>query len=417
MIEQGIGRVLVIGAGLGGLTLAHALVRAGIDVRVYEADDGSGERFQGYRIGLAPLGMDALRAGLPEPLYELVEATSGSLTGPGLLFDERLTVLSRDLEGPPAEARAVDRQVLRRILLGGLEGRVAHGKRLTGFAEGADGAVIARFADGTEATGDVLVGADGGNSVVRRHLVPEVGFVDSDLCGAMGRTPATDRFMELVPGRGTMVKGSGITLMLGRMRFGREPSEAAAELAPGLAMPYRDNYVRWVMLVPPEHPAATDPERGREDARELVLELIDGWHPDLRDLVRSADMSAVGRSKVYDRPMPSWPVGRVTLLGDAAHLTLASGGNGANTAMQDAVRLCARLAEVDRGERDLTSALGEYQDDLLERGNAAVEFGKEALKRFVPAASADDAAKDSPRTRHTGGDAEEVRPSHGQVTR
>ncbi|MEU4232217.1 NAD(P)/FAD-dependent oxidoreductase [Nonomuraea sp. NPDC026600] len=379
MTEQGVGRVLVIGAGLGGLTLAHALVRAGIDVRVYEADDGSGERFQGYRIGLAEPGLAALRASLSPRLYDLVEITSGSLTGPGLLFDERLTVLSRDLEGPSAEARAVDRQVLRRILLGDLGDRVAHGKRLRGFAEEADGSVTARFADGTQATGAVLVGADGGNSVVRRHLVPEVGLVDSDLCGAMGRTPITDRFLRLVPGRGTMVKGPGVTLMLGRMQFGREPSEAAAELAPGLEMPYRDSYVRWVLLVPPEHPAVT--ESG--DARELVLDLIDGWHPDLRDLVSSADMSAVGRSKIYDRPMPSWPVGRVTLLGDAAHLTLASGGNGANTAMQDAVRLSARLAEADRGERDLTSALGEYQDDLLDRGNAAVEHGKEALKRFV----------------------------------
>ncbi|MFD1541362.1 FAD-dependent oxidoreductase [Nonomuraea guangzhouensis] len=379
MTEQGVGRVLVIGAGLGGLTLAHALVRAGIDVRVYEADDGSGERFQGYRIGLAEPGLAALRASLPRRLYDLVEITSGSLTGPGLLFDEQLTVLSRDLAGPSAETRAVDRQVLRRILLGDLGDRVAHGKRLRGFAEEPDGSVTARFADGTQATGAVLVGADGGNSVVRQHLVPEVGLVDSDLCGAMGRTPITDRFLRLVPGRGTMVKGPGVTLMLGRMQFDREPSEAAAEFAPGLDLPYRDSYVRWVLLVPPEHPAAT--ESG--DARELVLELIDGWHPDLRDLVRSADMSAVGRSKIYDRPMPSWPVGRVTLLGDAAHLTLASGGNGANTAMQDAVRLSARLAEVDRGERDLTSALGEYQADLLDRGNAAVEHGKEALKRFV----------------------------------
>jgi 2-polyprenyl-6-methoxyphenol hydroxylase-like FAD-dependent oxidoreductase len=382
MIEQGVGRVLVIGAGLGGLTLAHALVGAGIDVRVYEADDGSGERSQGYRIGLAQPGLAALRASLPQRLYELVEITSGSLTGPGLLFDEQLTVLSRDLDGPQAGARAVDRQVLRRILLGDLGDRVTHGKRLTGFTEGAEGTVTARFADGTEATGEVLVGADGGNSVVRRRLVPEVGLVDADLCGAMGRTPMTDRFLRLVPGRGTMVKGPGVTLMLGRMQFDREPSAAAAELAPGLDLPYRASYVRWVLLVPPDHPAATD----SGDARELVLDLIDGWHPDLRDLVRSADMSAVGRSKVYDRPMPSWPVGRVTLLGDAAHLTLASGGNGAGTAMQDAVRLCARLAEAGRGERGLISALTEYQTDLLERGNAAVEAGKQAQKRFVPVA-------------------------------
>ena len=112
----------------------------------------------------------------------------------------------------------------------------------------------------------MLVGADGGNSVVRRHLVPEVGLVDSDLCGAMGRTPATDRFHGSVPGRGTMVKGSGVTLMLGRMQFDREPSEAAAELAPGLAMPYRDSYVQVGAAVPPEHrrpPAGAAPSRTR----------------------------------------------------------------------------------------------------------------------------------------------------------
>ncbi|WP_433237562.1 FAD-dependent oxidoreductase [Streptosporangium sp. CA-135522] len=375
-------RVLVIGAGLGGLTLAHALVRAGLDVGVYEADDGTGERAQGYRIGLAPPAMEALRASLPQRLYELVEATSGSLTGPGLLFDERLTLLSSDLPGPE-EARAFDRQVLRQILLGDLGDRVAFGKRLKRFVEGADRTVTALFADGTQAMGDVLVGADGGNSAVRRQLVPEVKLIDADLCGAMGRTPAADRFLELVPGRGTMVKGPEITLMLGRMQFDREPYEVAAELVPGLPMPFRESYVRWVLLVPPEHPAATTP--GRQDARELVLELIDGWHPDLRDLVRSADMSGVGRSKIYDRPMPPWPVGRVTLLGDAAHLTLASGGNGANTAMQDAIRLSARLTEADQGRRDLISALQEYQHDLLERGNAAVEVGKQALHKFVPA--------------------------------
>ncbi|GAA4626385.1 FAD-dependent monooxygenase [Actinoallomurus vinaceus] len=374
-------RVLVIGAGLGGLTLAHALIRAGVDVRVYEADDGADERLQGYRIGLGRPAMDALRASLPQRLYELVEVTSGGLTGPGLMFDEQLNVLSRDLQGPPAEARAVDRQVLRRILLGALEDRITYGKRLTGFTE-ADGTVTARFADGTEATGQVLVGADGGNSVVRRQLVPEVRLVDSDLCGAMGRTSLTDRFLRLVPGRGTMVRGPEVTLMLGRMQFDREPSEAAAELAPELPMPYRDSYVRWVLMVPPEHPAATGPRI--EDARDLVLELIDGWHPDLLDLVRSADMSASGRSRIFDRPMPPWPVGRVTLLGDAAHLTLASGGNGANTAMQDAVRLAARLSETGRGEGDLTAALGEYQADLLERGNAAVEHGKAKLKTFIP---------------------------------
>ncbi|WP_285785139.1 FAD-dependent monooxygenase [Microbispora sp. NBRC 16548] len=99
-------------------------------------------------------------------------------------------------------------------------------------------------------------------------------------------------------------------------------------------------------------------------------------------------MSGVGRSKVHDRPMPPWQVGRVTLLGDAAHLTPASGGNGAGTATLDAVRLSVRLAGVDQGRRDPISALDEYQHDLLERGNTAVEAGKRAMRLFVPVVGA-----------------------------
>ncbi|HEX4212223.1 MAG TPA: NAD(P)/FAD-dependent oxidoreductase [Candidatus Dormibacteraeota bacterium] len=381
MAEEGVGRALVIGGGLGGLTLAHALAGAGIDVRVHEADDGGGDRSQGFRIGLGSPALEVLRAVLPSRLHRLVELTSGSLTGPGLVFDEQLNVMSGDLEGPPADSRAMDRQVLRRILLGGLGDRVAQGRKLVDLTETADG-VTARFGDGSEASGSVLIGADGSHSAVRRHLLPEMRLVESDLCGAMGRTPTTERFLRLVPGRGTMVRGPGMTLMLGRMQFDREPSEAAAELAPELDMPRRESYVRWVLMVPPGHPAAAGP--GRADARQLVLDLIEGWHPDLRDLIAASDLSGVGRARVLDRPLPPFPVGRVTLLGDAAHLTLASGGNGATTAMQDAFRLCARLVEVDGG-RDLRSALGDYQRDLLDRGNAAVEHSKVALRRFAPA--------------------------------
>ncbi|MEV5744676.1 hypothetical protein AB0L30_31850 [Microbispora rosea] len=95
------------------------------------------------------------------------------------------------------------------------------------------------------------------------------------------------RVLVIGAGLGTMVNGPGSTLMPGRVRFGREPREAAAELVPGLPMPRSESYVRWVLLVPPDHPAATTP--GREDSREPALELIDGRHPDLRDLVSALD--------------------------------------------------------------------------------------------------------------------------------
>jgi hypothetical protein len=89
-------------------------------------------------------------------------------------------------------------------------------------------------------------------------------------------------------------------------------------------------------------------------------------------------MSAVGRSMVYDPPMPSWPVDRATMLGDAAHRTLASGGNGATTAIHDTVRLCTRLAE--------------YQTDLArtrERGRGVRQGSTEEVRPRSGGSAAD----------------------------
>lgn len=379
MASRGIGRVLVAGAGIGGLALAQALRGTGVDVAVFEADTGS--RAQGYRIGLRAQAWDALRACLPERLYALAEATSGDLTGPGLLFDERLTVLGEDLEGPATGSRAIDREVFRDILLAGLGERIRFGKRLRDFTEDGDG-VRAVFADGTDATGDVLVGADGGNSATRRRLLPDIGLERTGLGGAMGRTPLTGRFRRLVPGRGTMIKGPGATLMLGRMEFARPPAEAAAELAPDVRLPDRGSYVRWVLMVPPDHPAAA---RTGGDGIEVALDILAGWHPEVRALISATEMSyGIGYASVLDRPVTPWAASRVTLLGDAAHLTLASGGNGASTALEDARRLAAALTSVARGGRGLEPALTAYRTEMLDRGDAAVQAGKRALKRFVP---------------------------------
>lgn len=362
-------RVLVIGAGLAGLTLAQGLRKAGVDVRVYEKDAAMEARFQGYRIGLQDYGWAALRACLPEELYDLAVATSGDLTGPGLLFDDQLKLLaSGDEIGPPEDARVVDRHVFRHVLARGLKDRIHYGKKLASFSETASG-VRAVFADGTAVSGDVLVGADGGFSAVRRLLLPHIGFETSQLGGAMGRTPLTEQFRRLVHGRGTMVKGPNITVMLGRMEFRTPPGK--------LGLPPTDSYVRWVMLIPPDHPAGK-PTDEPIPALAVVLDLLRDWHPDIVDMVKQADAynSVIGFAQVLDQPVTGWDANRVTMLGDAAHLTLASGGNGANTALRDAANLVSRLT----GDGDLAA----FQAEMLDYGNAAVEFSKQNQKNFVP---------------------------------
>lgn len=189
-------RVLVIGGGIGGLSLAQRLRQAGVDVRVYERDESADGRRQGYRLRISPEGEAALRACLPARLTELVAATANTRDDAGLAaYDEQLTEQwAPKFEDPRADRAdkidAVDRVTLRRILLAGLADTVHFGKNFERLARTPDGRVTAYFADGTEATGDVLVAADGTNSRVRAQLRP----------GTLPRTSASGRCSPGSPG-------------------------------------------------------------------------------------------------------------------------------------------------------------------------------------------------------------------------
>ena len=378
----GLSRVVVVGAGPAGLALAQGLHRAGIDVAVHERDAGLDARPQGYRIALNGDGWASLRACLPEPVYALAEATSGVLHGPTTRFDHRLEVLGTwgtartgDHVGP------VDRAVLRHVLIRGIADRVSFGRRFSRFEQAGDRVRVV-FADGTEDSGDVVVGADGAFSGVRRRLLPEVGFVRSELVAAMGRTPVHERFAPLIPGSGAMINGPGLNLTVGPMVFRTPPSLAAPEL------PATESYLRWLLMLPPDHPVARAARREADqtvtgaDARDTVLALIEGWHPLVRELVErsSAHNSWMVTPKLLDRPVPPWDTERVTLLGDAAHLTLPSGGNGLATALRDAATLLARLT----GDDDTVAALRAYQEEMLVYGQAAVEVGVARQREVVP---------------------------------
>lgn len=392
-------RVLVIGAGPGGLALAHGLHRHGIDVAVHEADDALDARPQGYRIVLRQDGWQHLRTCLPADVFALAEATSGELRGAPTMFDPQLEVVGTwdvtDTGGTgeagraPDTARPVDRAVLRRVLIRGLEDRMSFGRRFARFEEHGN-QVRAVFADGSDDVGDLVVGADGAFSGIRRQLHPDVGFVRSELVAAMGRTPLTERFAEINPGNGSMIKGPGLNLNVGPMVFRTSPALAA----PGL--PATDSYLRWLLLLPPDHPVAESARRGTgetvrgagHDARETVLDLIDGWHPLLRELIERASThnSWIVTPKLLDRPMSPWEAERVTLLGDAAHLTLPSGGNGLSTALRDAANLTRRLSEADDAD-GVTDALRAYQQEMLVYGRAAVDVGVARQRHVVPRAA------------------------------
>ncbi|MBV6696656.1 FAD-dependent monooxygenase [Kitasatospora aureofaciens] len=378
-------KVMVAGAGIGGLCLAQGLLRAGVDVRVYEREAGAQSRYQGFRIGLNAQGLAALRECLPPRLHGLLDAVTGPMSGERRVVDQHLDELR--LLGAVDGGTATDRHVLRQLLLAGLGDRVEFGRAVVGYTEQEDGTVVAHFSDGSSAVGDLLVGADGVGSAVRRQLLPEAEVVTLPGNALLGRTPLTERFAALVPGFGTVVHGPGVSMLLGRMEFRRPPRRAAADLAPDVELPDTGSYLRWVVMLPePLAPALVALADDWATVRDRLLALIDGWHPDLVELVRQSDVGNSSPLTVrYAKPVPHWGTRRVTLLGDAIHPMPPSAGQGANTAFRDAALLCRSLTAVQRGEAELPAAVEAYERRMLDHGFAAVAESLERLPDFTPA--------------------------------
>lgn len=334
-------RVIVIGAGLGGLALANGLRGTGVDVAVYERDASPVIRGQGYRLHLGDLGIDALASVLAPERWAAFLAAAHT---PGPRF-VRLDPALRVLEEHDFGGRhlSVDRQELRDTLLADVKGLVTYGKRLTAF-QAEDEYVTARFDDGTTATGEVLVGADGVGSAVRRQYLPHARVVGTGLTQLYGKIPREsaedlDHVFSAVTGPGHRVVGIAHTRDYATLSFSARTEE-----------------------LPPEPHLL----------RSLVMEMTSGWHPRIRRML--ADwreiFPLVLRTSV---PIAPWDTTRVTLLGDAAHAMSPAGGAGANLALRDAASLAAALA----GGRPLIpelliAELRSYEREMIDSGFAAV---------------------------------------------
>jgi 2-polyprenyl-6-methoxyphenol hydroxylase-like FAD-dependent oxidoreductase len=372
-------RVVIVGAGIGGLCLAQGLRRAGIDVVVCERDRSPRGRMQGYRLRISPEGERALRECLPRRAQDLLTATSNRRHEKGLAaYDERLTPQwAPEFDDPrgdaPDKVDAVDRATLRRILLAGLDDAVRFGRRFTRF-ERADGAVVAHFADGGTEAGDVLVAADGANSQVRAQVRPGYRPVDLGVRAVLSRTARAraieaglpevlrDRFVNVTA-------ADGLRLALMPMVFGTPPREAAARIWPGLEFDDTGDYYMSVFSVHRDALGIPDDAffaMSGEELRTLVLERTGGWHPDLRGVFAHADAEETYPLALRaTMPVEPWAPGNVVPLGDAVHTMPPTGGSGANTAVRDASALCRALTAVARGRRTLEDAVAEYQAEMV----------------------------------------------------
>lgn len=338
--------VTIIGAGLGGLTLARVLHVNGIPATVYDADASPQARTQGGQLDLHEHnGQAALEvAGLTEGFRAIIN--SGGAASRVMGHDG--TVLAAAPDDGSMEKPEALRGEIRRILLESLPaGTVQWGKKLVSATRLGGGRHELSFADGSIAGTDVLVGADGTWSKVRALLSEEkpeyagMSYVETYLHDVDQRHPTAaatvgeGALYALIPGKGFLAH--------------REPDDVIHTYVV-LSRP-----LEWFADIDFDDPATT---------RTRIAAEFDDWAPELTALITDGESPPILRSihQLPDRHRWTRTPG-VTLLGDAAHVTVP-GGEGANLAMLDAADLGQAIAGHPDG---IEAAFAAYEQAMFPR--------------------------------------------------
>jgi salicylate hydroxylase len=362
--------IAIVGAGIGGLAAALALVRRGIDVAVYEQAPELRELGAGVQVSAN--GTRVLYAlGLKDALAKVQVLPSGKAirlwnTGQSFkLFDlgmesvERygfpyLTLHRGDLHG-----------VLAQALEQAKPGAIHLDRRCVGLAQSSDHVAL-RFADGTSVTAELVIGADGLHSVVRAELF---GAPKPQFCGIVAWRGVVP--MERVP--------ASIERTVGTNWIGPGGHVVHYPLRAGTLLNFVGVRERTDWTVEGWNLRGTTAE---------ALDDFSGWHPDLHALIRNIDVPY--KWALALRPtMDVWSKGRCTLLGDACHPMVPFLAQGAVMALEDALVLARCL---EKYPSDHATAFARYEAARRERANKAVDGSAAQIARFHNHATADAAA-------------------------
>lgn len=345
-MDHNSGGIAIIGAGLGGLTAALALLRAGWRVRVYEQAAMLGEVGAGITVsagagkGLASLGIGPalLTASLPVPDIAFVHFRTGELLAG--VFDKN---------APPdfgfAKARHIHRADLHAILLDAVQAldasAVVIGARLTGIESALDGVEV-KFADGSVAKADALIAADGVRSTVRRLLFGDDSPPFAGQVAFRCLIPRAEAAAFMGAGNAVVSIGAGRIFNRYLIRGGELVNVV------GIARSQVWRQEGW-----------STPATRKEFAGEF-----EGFHPDVLGLIGRAPTQNLIKWGLFARLRAEhWAEGRVLLIGDAAHPMLPFLGLGAATAIEDGIVL-ARALELGA---DFEAGFGIFQRARAER--------------------------------------------------
>lgn len=384
-------KVIIIGAGIGGLCLAQRLNQSGIETAVYERDAGPWERPQGYRLHLDADGVMAIKAALPESLISIFEATSMIPLPYTTIMDTGFKILKRfqideysktqhHVSSGVATHLNVNRVTLREILLDGLDDICHWDSKLERF-ESSESGVTAYFSNGHSVHGDILVGADGAGSALRTQRAPAARFMDSGVRAIYGRLSLESARLVL-PAHAIADTFTAafdtrkLILGIGPVMYPMRPDLAAQSLRPETKLSAQADYVGCIISGRKELFGCDDVSlkaMSSDELQRLASDLLREWPNNANRVPEAAEVGSffyIEMTSSIPFELESSP--NVTLLGDAIHAMTPILGRGANVALRDAALLASKIEDIHSGKTSLSMALKEYETEMTSYGFGVV---------------------------------------------
>ncbi|KAJ0114035.1 Zeaxanthin epoxidase [Diaporthe amygdali] len=341
--------ILIIGAGVAGLTLAQGLRLRSVPFRIFERHARSHIK-QGHRFRISRDGQAALNSVLSPQLQDLLRRT----TAERYHFAPRY-VDARKLDFPvpvpvdPADSMPLDRTWFRMLASLELQDDITYEREFESY-EIIEGLVQVKFTDGSVARGQLLVGADGIKSRVRKQLQPDRKLLDLERWVTWGRTPMTDDLKrslaqsDLLSWCMCLDHESNVQMVVEPMTWSR-----SVHLESEAKLPDFPDYVYWVICTASSQFVEHLPKTVQEK-RVYLARVSETWHAALKHLLDNAthELSAcvpILSSKPDIQLRSVGQAKRFTLIGDAAHPMSPMGGSGGDTAIRNAADLARTLAE------------------------------------------------------------------------